>query len=282
MFPPGFRHRRSLPLRSGRFTAEENDPVFSGPQVAEKLPALKVRLVYGQAAGQTVDLVERAAGKPTLLVIVSGSNRPVARLTRILMSFAEMHQEGLFAGVVYLDNDQTAAVQQLKRAVSWWKVGAPVGVSTDGAEGPGSYGLNRNVNLTILVANEGRVTSNFALVQPSETDAPKILKDVVSLVGGRVPTETEVMFLSAPTHKPPNAPWRTAPTDVQLRRLICTALSAEDDKSARSAAAAVEKYIGDEKERQVALGNAAAILLEGRTRVRGQPIVKHLRSWRVK
>jgi hypothetical protein len=266
----------------GDSLADENEPVFSGPQVSENLPALKIRLAYGKDADQTVDLVERAAGKPTLLVIVNGSNRPAARLTRVLMSFAEMHQKALFAGVVYLDNDQTAAVQQLRRAVSWWKVGAPVGVSIDGAEGPGSYGLNRNVNLTILVCNKGRVTSNFALVQPSETDAARILKDVVSLVGGRVPTAAEVMFLSAPIHKPPNVRWRTAPSDVQLRRLICVALAAEDDKSARSASAAVEHYVGDEKARQAALGDAAAILVEGRTRIRGQPIVKHLRNWRTK
>jgi hypothetical protein len=99
--------------------AEKTAPVFSGPQSGENLPALKVTLVYGKDAGQTVDLVERAAGKPTLLVIVNGSNRPAARLTRILMNFAEMQQAQLFAGVVYLDDDQTAAVRQLKRAVSW-------------------------------------------------------------------------------------------------------------------------------------------------------------------
>ena len=262
--------------------AQESDRVFSGPQVAEKLPALKVRLAYGKEADQTVDLIERAAGKPTLLVIVNGSNRPAARLTRVLMSFAEMHQKTLFSGVVYLADDPTAAMQQLKRAVSWWKVGAPVGVSIDGVEGPGSYGLNRDVNLTILVCDKGRVTNNFALVQPSETDAARILKEVVSLVGGRVPTAEEVMFLSAPIHKLANASWRTAPADVRLRRLICTALAAEDDKSARSVATAVEKYVGDDESRHAALGNAAALLLEGRTRVRGKPIVKYLRSWRMK
>ena len=214
--------------------AQEENAVFSGPQRGEELPSLKVTLVYGKDADQTVDLVKLAAGRPTLLVVVNGSNRPAARLTRILMNFAEMHQEKLFAGVVYLANDQTAAEQQLKRAVSWWKVGVRVGISIDGAEGPGSYGLNRNVNLTVVVANKGRVISNFALVQPSETDAPKIFKDVVALIGGRVPTEPEVLFLSAPTAKPPNARWRNAPSDVALRRLICNALAAHDEKAARA------------------------------------------------
>ena len=262
--------------------ADEADPVFSGPQPGENLPALKVALVYGQDEGTTVDLVERAAGRPTLLVIVNGSNRPAARLTRTLMNFAEMHQERLFAGVVYLDNDLPAAVERLKQAVSWWQVGPPVGVSIDSAEGPGSYGLNRNVNVTVLVAKEGRVVRNDALVQPSEIDAPKILKDVVALAGGRVPTMAEVMFLSAPTRKLPSVSWRQAPSDVKLRELICNALAAEDNQTARCAVAAVEKYVADHHDRQVALGDTAAILLEGRTRVRGQPIVKHLPNWRTK
>ncbi len=37
--------------------AEESTPVFSGPQSGEKLPALKVTLVYGEGAGQTVDFL---------------------------------------------------------------------------------------------------------------------------------------------------------------------------------------------------------------------------------
>ena len=269
-------------VATGVSRADETPPIFSGPQAGEKLPALKVRLAYGENANRIVDFIEQSGGKPTLLVIVNGSNRPAARLTRILMNFAEMRGKALFAGVVYLDNDPTAAGRQLKRAGSWWKVGPPVGVSIDGAEGPGSYGLNRHVNVTVLVADQGRVTSNFALVQPSENDAPKILKDVVAHVGGRVPSDAEVMFLSVPTYKPPNVRWRNAPSDVKMRELICAALAAKDARTARSASAAVEKYVGDDKDRRAVLGDVAAILLEGRTKVRGKPIVQHLRSWRMK
>ena len=262
--------------------SDESSPVFSGPQFGEKLPALRVTLAYGKEARQTVDLVERAAGRPSLLVIVNGANRPAARLTRALMNFAEMHKENLFAGVAYLDSDQAAAMTQLEQAVSWWQVQPPVGVSVDGAEGPGSYGLNRNVNVTVLVANNGVVTSNFALVQPSETDAIKILEGVVSLVGGRVPGNSEVLFLSAPIHKPATAGWHVAPTDVELRRLICTALSAKDARSARSAAEAVEEYVGADPKRYAAIAHVAAILQERRTRVRNQPIVKYVQQWKKK
>ena len=86
----------------------------------------------------------------------------------------------------------------------------PVGISIDGAEGPGSYGLNRNVNVTVLVGKDGRVTANFALIQPSELDATKILGEVVKLVGGTAPTTAESIFLSMPTRRPAAAKWIAA------------------------------------------------------------------------
>lgn len=262
----------------------EDSTVFSGPQIGEKLPALNGAIVYGREAGKSVDFIELAAGRPTLLVIVNGTNRPAANLTRCLMNFAEMHATSLFAGVIYLDGDQSAAEQYLRQATSWWGVGPPVAISIDGAEGPGSYGLNRNVNLTVLVANKGRVTGNFPLIQPSAVDAPKILKEVVALVGGRVPTIAEIDFLSMPTSKPASAPWPVAPSDVKLRALICTALATEDKARAESAASALEEYVRDDKQRQAILGNTASALVDGRGKadVLDIPIAEHLRIWRDK
>jgi hypothetical protein len=49
--------------------------------------------------------------------------------------------------------------------------------------------LNRNVTLTILVSKDRKVTANFALVQPSvQADVPKVLQEVVAIVGGEVPS----------------------------------------------------------------------------------------------
>jgi hypothetical protein len=241
-----------------------------------------VSLAYGDEAGQIVDYIELAADRPTLLVIVNGANRPAAGLTRCLMNFAEMRGDDLFAGVVYLDKDLSAAETYLRQSTSWWGVGPPVGVSVDGAEGPGSYGLNRNVNLTILVAHEGRVTSNFALVQPSLTDAPAILGDVVALAGGRVPTKAELTFLSVSTRHRPGVPWRGAPSDARMRALICDALAADNEAAAQAAAEAIEAYVGDDPGRQAVLGNAAAVLLGGEQYVEAvdAPIAAHLKRWR--
>lgn len=263
------------------FSAEES--VFSGPQPGEKLPPLPVVMAYGSQKGKQVDFVAAAGRKPSLLVFVRGANRPAARLTRVLMNYAEMCAgDKLSAAVVWLDGDRSAAQRYLARAVSWWGVGPPVGISIDGAEGPGSYGLNRNVNVTVLVADKNRVTANFALVQPSETDAPKILAEVVKLIGGDVPTKAEVVFLSLPTRKPPNAKWHTAPRDVIFRRLVCNLLAAQDNPAAMKTADAIGQYVHGNAGRKSQLSRLADILGKGRTKVGAIPAKPYLRRWRTK
>jgi hypothetical protein len=143
-----------------------DEPVFSGPQVGEKLPGFKVRGVFDKDAGKELDFVTQAAGKPIVLIFVHDVNRQSISMTRILSQYtASRAKEGLATGVVWLDDDATAAENTLKRIKHALAQNAPIGISLDGREGPGSLGLNRNVTLTILVGKEGKVTANFALVQ---------------------------------------------------------------------------------------------------------------------
>jgi hypothetical protein len=174
-------------LRAG--TVAQDEPEFSGPQVGENLVPFTVTGVYDDLAGKPLDWVTRSGGKPTLLIFVHPPlTRPSAAVTRALTNYAQTRaKDGLFTGVVWLADDPGVAEQFLKQARGSLNIPVPVGISVDGAEGPGAYGLNRKVSLTILVAKENRVTANFALVQPSLTDVPQILAEVVKLIGGEVP-----------------------------------------------------------------------------------------------
>src|SRR5262245_20974608 len=171
----------------GRPANAFDEKVFSGPQVGEKLPSFKVRGVYDDA-GKELDFVKQAKGKPIVLLFIHDLNRPSAAMTRVLMDYAASRaRDGLACGVVWLTDDVTEAEATLKR-VRHAMPKAPVGISPDGKEGPGSYGLNRNVTLTILVAKEDKVTANFARVQPSiQAALPRILEAVVKVAGGKVP-----------------------------------------------------------------------------------------------
>lgn len=172
----------------------EDKKIFSGPQVGEKLPPLKVKGVFGEQSGKEFDFVKLAAGKPTVLIFLHKRERPAVGVIRAVMRFCGKKTPGdVFAGVVMLTDDATTTetwlkISSVKKALAADEKNVHVGISPDGQEGPGAYGLNRNVTLTILVANKGKVTANFPLVQPSvQVDVPKVLKKLIALTGGKLP-----------------------------------------------------------------------------------------------
>ncbi len=232
--------------------AAAQETIFSGPQVGEKLGAFKVRGVFDEEAGKDFDFVNRAAGKPIVLIFVHDVNRQSISMTRVLSGYCVSRlQDDLTTGIVWLDDDATAAENQLKRMRHALTPKAPLGISVDGREGPGSYGLNRNVMLTILVGNEGKVTANYALVQPSlQVDLPKILQSVVEVVGGEVPKLSELPGMPDMNRAVPGqaeAP-NLRPLLTPLIRL--TASEADVEKAAKaieekaSEDAAVRKEVG--------------------------------------
>lgn len=165
------------------------EPVFSGPQVGEPLAPFSVIGAFDEAEGKEMDFVRDAQDKPIVLIFVHDLNRLSISMTRVLSTYtASRKMDGLHTGVVWLDDDKSNASATLKRIRHGLGKDAPVGISVDGREGPGSYGLNRNVMLTILVGKDQKVTANYAIVQPSlQVDLPKILKSVVEVAGGEIP-----------------------------------------------------------------------------------------------
>ena len=237
-------------LASGGPTAAQ-DQLFSGPQVGEKLSSFKVRGVFDDEAGKDIDFVGQADGKPMVLIFVHDVNRQSVSMTRVLSGYAVSRaKDGLATGVIWLDDDATAAENQLKKMRHALPPKAPTGISLEGREGPGSYGLNRNVMLTILVGKEGKVTGNFALVQPSlQVDLPKILQSVVDVVGGEVPKLSELPGMPDMRGQPnQNEAPNLRPLLTPLIRL--TASEADVEKAAKAIEekaaedAAVRKEVG--------------------------------------
>lgn len=177
----------------GAMTARADDPIFSGPQVGEKLTPFKATAFSGPQDGNEVELPGPSGGKPTVLVFVHEITRPALQLIRPIDSYgAKWADLGLTTRIVWLADDPARAEQFLERARNSLNLKSPIVIALGGAEGPGNYGLNRNVMLTILVANDGKVVANFAIVQPNETDAPKVLAAVAKLVDKPGPTMDEI------------------------------------------------------------------------------------------
>ncbi len=257
------------------------EKVYSGPQPGEKLPPFKVRGYWDDAAGKELDFVKQAAGKPIVLIFLpTDFNRPNFMMTRELSRYTtSLAKNGLATGVIVLAENPSEAEDFLTR----WRHAlcreAPLGISLDGREGPGSYGLNRNANLTILVGKEGKVTASFALLQPSvQADLPKILEEVAKAAGGPVAKLEELpgvrQYLNMQTGAQRNDPKATA----LFRQVIFKTAGTEE---VEKAAAALEEYLKTNEAARKDLGSRARAIVEGgQLDQTGTPKAReYLRKW---
>ena len=178
-----------LSIHGGTVVGQE-DPskVFSGPQPGEPLAAFDVQYAFGEEAGKTMDPLKAAGEKPILLIFVHQLTRPSFALTRALTQFAEQHQDALYTNMIFLTDDVTAMRQRLIRARQALPSKTSVTIAPQGIEGPGAYGLNRNVTLTIVFGKRESVVSNVALIEPSvAADAVKILTPIAKTLKLKVP-----------------------------------------------------------------------------------------------
>jgi len=161
------------------------DPKFSGPQKGEKAPGFKV---FDVGTRQELDVLADGKGAPTLLVFIHDLSRPGAALLRALDEHGQIKQaRGLRTQFVSLSEDRDGAERHLPVVVKALNLRSPLGISLDGKEGPGAYGLNREVMLTILVVREQKVAANFAIVSPNETDAPRIKTELDEVLKAAAP-----------------------------------------------------------------------------------------------
>jgi hypothetical protein len=177
--------------------ASAQDTIFSGPQAGERLPDFQVKGVVGDTAGKTYNPIAVAEDKPILLMFFHQKTRPAFGLCRALAKVTGdlPDNHGLSAHLILLTDDPSSETTWAQNVVQkHLDPKLTVAISEDGQEGPGAYGLNRNVTLTILVGQKGVVTHNFALVQPQlQADGPAILEAVAAVTGAKdLPSAAEL------------------------------------------------------------------------------------------
>jgi hypothetical protein len=166
---------------------------FSGVQPGESIEPFKVLAVNGADAGREVDYISRFGDSPVFLIFLHQLDRNVAAFLHPCERFAQDRASaGLKTLIVYLAADKIEAERRMRAVIGSLRLESLVGVSLDGLEGPGSYGLNKEVAVTTIIAKDKKVSANFAIVQPGMVDAPKVMAAVAQHVGGRVPTAEEI------------------------------------------------------------------------------------------
>ena len=255
----------SLPV-SGQEKIEDQK-VFSGPQPGEKLPPLKARIIIGQNAGKEVDILSAADGKPVFLIFMNAFGELVNETMRVMTLYAERQEKSDFVtAVVWVTSDPSELEAKLKRAKPHMPKKTPVGISLAGPEGPGAYGLNRRVQMTVLVAKDNVVTANFALVQPSiQADSVAVLSELVKVIGGQPPTLAEVIT-------PRNRQIVATRIELMLNK------SASDDR-VRQLAAVMERFVRSRRDAKIKLGQMSKEIVEGGQFDDRELAIGYLRKW---
>jgi hypothetical protein len=271
---------------------DETPEVFSGPQPGEQIPGFAIQGVRGDEAGKSIDLVGQAKRGPLLIVFFHERSRPAFGLANTVARFAETKAEkGLISGIVFLTADATETENWLKAVNANLPKKTQIGISPDGLEGPGTLGLNRNVALTVIVANEEKVTANFALRQPSvDVDGPKIFKAIVDVTGGGDVPEVSSFSGSGrmAAQRKSNGKWLESTdqerADVKLRQFLRPVInqSASEDEVLEAAAKVEEEAASDAAFRTRVFQAATRIIEAGKLKDYGTPKAQEfLSKWAV-
>lgn len=223
-------------LKGAELNGQAADLIFSGPQTGEKTTPFKVVELTGPKSGTERDPITENAGNPTVCVFVHGIERSLVPLLRVVDEYGALRKDSLKTEIVFLAADRLAGEQRVKAAAGSLKLQSRVGLSVDGLEGPGNYGLNKQCLMTLLTARSNVVTGNFALVQPGIADAPQVLEALAKVCGDTNPptaaqlTERQVARTGAggrmmanrdkPDGKPKEGFPGAVPTDAKLQTLL--------------------------------------------------------------
>jgi hypothetical protein len=249
-------------------SAAAEDRVFSGPQVGERATPFKVAEVGNNAGGREWDVMERFQGKPLVIVFVHGIERSIVPLLTVVDEYAHAKRDALGAVFVALSGDRVESEKRLPLVAKSLRLHSPLVLSTDGAEGPGNYGLNRQCLMTVVViAKDKKVTANFALVQPGIADGPAVIRAMAQACGDeRPPTVEELgarragsrgdgggreMARGGAQTRPSTAPTRpaadlpgAAPKDPKLLGLLRAFIRKDNDEATVGRLVGeVEKYV---------------------------------------
>jgi hypothetical protein len=176
--------------------------VFSGPQPGEKTTPFKVIDVRGAAGAVECDPIVENAGAPTALVFVHTVERSLVPLLRVIDRYGAQQKDLLKTEIIFLAGDRLAGEKRVRAVNNSLKLAARVGLSPDGAEGPGNYGLNKECMMTIVVAKENVVTANFALVQPGIADGAPVIAALAKACGDPDPPKIEALISQERTPPP--------------------------------------------------------------------------------
>ena len=152
--------------------ARGDAPCVSGPRVGQRPGPYSFVLCTGDNRGKSHCYICETADRPAVIVFARSLSEPLGKLTAKLdKALADHKKDELRSWVTLLHEDQSKLDADV---VKWAKKhavrGVPVGVFED-IDGPPSYRLNKNADVTLLISVKQKVVVNRAFRAGELTDA---------------------------------------------------------------------------------------------------------------
>jgi hypothetical protein len=148
------------------------EPCVSGPKAGQRPGPYSFVMCTGEQRGKSHCYICETADRPAVIVFARSLSEPLGKLVAGLdRALADYKKNDLRAWVTLLHDDQSKIDPDV---LKWAKKHAlkttPVGVFED-VDGPPSYRLHRDADVTVLVAVKQKVVANFAFRAGEMKDA---------------------------------------------------------------------------------------------------------------
>ena len=149
-------------------------PCISGPKAGQRPGPYSSVMCTGEQRGKSHCFICETQDRPAVIVFTRSLSDPLGKLAVGLgRALSEYKKNDLRAWITLLHEDQSKIDADVLKWVKTHTVhSVPVGVFED-IDGPPSYRLNRDADVTILLAVKQKVVANYAF-RAGELNAAKI------------------------------------------------------------------------------------------------------------
>ncbi len=164
------------------------DPCRSGPEVGKRPGPYSAVVATGPHRGESYCYICETADRPAVIVFARSLSDPLGKLVRRLDKALADHKKADLRGWVTFLAADTARFEG--PVAKWGQKQAvrhlPLAVFTD-ADGPPSYRLTRDADVTVLLFVKQKVVANFAFRSGALTDAgiAEVARALEKMVGGK-------------------------------------------------------------------------------------------------
>jgi hypothetical protein len=150
----------------------------SGPDPGSDISPLRVAVITGENAGETLDVAQRRGVMPTIYIFIQADkwDRPLARFLRALDDDLRKDRSDVAVIVTWLTDDVEAAKDYLPKAQQSIQLSqTSLAVFPGDKNGPTGWSIHSGAHLTAVIATDGRVLARFGYRSLNETNVPEVV-----------------------------------------------------------------------------------------------------------